>query len=46
MNKNKKIKNIYNMLRDFYYEKNGLDLTIEFLEYILQELKKLQKGDK
>ena len=40
MRKEEKIQNLYNMLREFYYEKNGLDLTIEFLEFMLEELKK------
>jgi len=28
------------LLREFYYEKNGRTLTIEFLKYILKELEK------
>ena len=40
-----KLYNYYDMLREFYYEKNGLELTIEFLEYMLHELKKM-KGEK
>ena len=27
------------MLREFYYEKNGKEETIEFLEFILRKLK-------
>lgn len=27
------------LLREFYYEKNGLNDTIEFLEFILKKLK-------
>ena len=29
------------MLRTFYYEKNGLEDTIEFLKYIVSEMEKL-----
>ena len=43
--KNNDLENIYTMLREFYYEKNGIDDTIEFLEYIIKELKEI-KGDK
>lgn len=28
------LQNLYNMLREFYYEKNGLESTIDFLETI------------
>jgi len=27
------------LLREFYYEKNGKEATIEFLEFIIKELK-------
>ncbi len=37
------LQNLYDMLREFYYEKNGLDNTIDFLEYMLQELKKIKE---
>lgn len=43
--RNEELENLYTMLREFYYEKNGLDDTIDFLEYILTELKKI-RGDK
>lgn len=43
MNKEEKIQNLYNMLREFCYEKNGLDTTIEFLEYMLEQFKELNK---
>lgn len=36
-------KTIINLLQEFYYEKNGVSLTIEFLEYIIKELKKLNE---
>lgn len=29
------------MLRTFYYEKNGLEDTIDFLKYIVSEMEKL-----
>lgn len=28
------------LLREFYYEKNGKEATIEFLKFILKELEK------
>lgn len=40
--KNEKLRNmkiIFNMLREFYYEKNGKEKTIEFLEKMIKELK-------
>jgi len=37
-----KFTNIATMLREFYYEKNGLDDTIDFLNFILAELKKIK----
>ena len=40
--KNNNLQNIYTMLREFYYEKNGIDDTIKFLEYIIKELKKIR----
>lgn len=33
------------LLRTFYYEKNGKESTIDFLEYIIEELKKDNKED-
>lgn len=30
------------LLKEFYYEKNGKEATIEFLKYIISEL---EKGD-
>lgn len=32
-------KNIIQLLQEFDYEKNGVNLTIEFLEYIVDNLK-------
>lgn len=43
MNKEEKIQNLYNMLREFYYEKNGIESTIEFLEYMLEQFKELRE---
>lgn len=40
-----KLYNYYNMLREFYYEKNGLENTIEFLEYMINELKRMKGED-
>lgn len=37
------LQNLYDMLKEFYYEKNGLDKTIDFLEYMLKELKKIKE---
>lgn len=37
---NNKLQNYYNMLRESYYEKNGLESTIEFLKYTLDLLEK------
>lgn len=42
MKKNEKLQNLYNMLREFYYEKNGIESTIEFLTYMLEELKQFK----
>lgn len=36
---------IITMLREFYYEKNGVDLTIDFLELMVYELKKIKECD-
>ena len=33
------------LLREFYYEKNGKEATIEFLECMIEELKKDNKED-
>lgn len=33
------------MLREFYYEKNGKEDTIEFLEFILRKLKEENKNE-
>lgn len=35
----------YNMLREFYYEKNGLECSIDFLEEMLKTLKKEKKKE-
>lgn len=32
------LKNLYAMLREFDYERNGLDSTIKFLKYMINEL--------
>ena len=32
---------LVDLLRSFYYEKNGIKDTIEFLKYILSEMEKL-----
>ena len=36
-------KRIYNMLKEFHYEKNGVKETISFLTYVIEELKKKLK---
>lgn len=33
------MKRIYNMLKEFHYEKNGVEETINFLTYVIEELK-------
>ena len=33
------------LLKEFYYVKNGKEATIEFLQYIIEELKKDDKED-
>lgn len=35
---NKMLKQCYDMLREYYYEKNGIENTIEFLKVIINEL--------
>lgn len=36
---NSKFKMIINLLREFYYERNGIETTIKFLEEMLEELR-------
>ena len=34
----------YDALSTFYYEKNGLETSIAFLEYVLENLKRIKEG--
>ena len=34
------------LLREFYYEKNGKECTIEFLEFIVRKLKEGEDNEK
>lgn len=42
----KKFERYIQLLREFHYERNGLETTIEFLEIILKDLKELAKEKK
>lgn len=43
MSNEKELKIYYDMLREFYYEKNGLDESINFLEIMLFNLKNVRR---
>ena len=38
-------KTIIELLQEFHYEKNGIDLTIEFLEFIIHSLKDIKENN-
>lgn len=42
---NNKLQNYYDMLKEFYYEKNGLDDTIDFLKFMLNELENIKNEE-
>lgn len=39
------LKNLIDMMREFYYEKNGKKETIEFLKYMINEFEKTRTRD-
>lgn len=41
----KNLEVLLQMIREFYYEKNGKQDTISFLKYIVQELEKTRPRD-
>lgn len=41
----KNLKNLLDMLREFYYEKNGKKETLEFLKYMIVELENTRARD-